>query len=109
MRAALALLAILPLIGCATQRYGRETSLSEVEVQEFSCRDIRIETAKSDAFLKSIQAQRSRLNGAQVLGIFGDFGVGNGMEGNEAEASGRTRKRELRELALSKGCYDSVS
>lgn len=91
---------------CATQRYGRETRLSAVERQELSCREIRIELAKSQEFLASVQSQRSGLNGAQVLAIINDFGIGNAMEGEEAEASGKARVAELRELAAQKSCLN---
>jgi len=54
--------------------------------------------AKSQAFLRSVKAQRSDTNGAHVLGFLGGFGIGNVMEGNEAEASGNMRMRELQTL-----------
>ncbi len=90
--------------GCATQRYGREITLSAVERQEFSCREIRIGLAKSQEFLASVRRQRAGLNGAQVLAIINDFGIGNVMEGEEAEASGRVRQTELQQLAAQKSC-----
>ena len=65
--------------GCATQRYGQE-------------------------FLASVRRQRAGLNGAQVLAIINDFGIGNVMEGEEAEASGRVRQTELQQLAAQKSC-----
>ena len=104
MQSYLVIICMAMLLGCSTQRYGRESNLSSVEIQEFTCRDIRIETAKSAAFLQSVQAQRSGLNGAQVLGIIGDFGIGNAMEGSEAEDSGNLRMQQLQQLAIQKGC-----
>lgn len=73
------------MISCATQRYGRQIDLSETERQTFTCREIKIESAKTDEFVKSVRMQRHDTNGAHVLGFLGDFGVGNVMEGDAAE------------------------
>lgn len=95
------------LAACATQRYGRETDVSQTEAQEFTCREIHLETAKAQEFTQSVQRQRSDINAAHVLGFLGDFGVGNVIEGNEAEASGRKRVLELRSLAIQKRCEEA--
>ncbi|MCA9232482.1 MAG: hypothetical protein KDA57_17670 [Planctomycetales bacterium] len=92
------------LAACATQRYGRQTELSQVERQEFSCKDIRIEIAKSDEFLSAIRMQRRDTSGAHVLGALGDFGIGNVMEGDAAELSGEKRLKQLKELSAEKHC-----
>lgn len=109
MKNCVALLLILPLVACTTQRYGRQTNLAQVEVQEFTCRDIRIETAKSREFLRSVQDQRSGVSAAHVLGFLGDFGIGNVMEGNAAEESGEMRLRELQTLAVQRNCSGQVA
>jgi hypothetical protein len=96
MRKLLVIAAFLPLAACATQRYGRMTDVSTLERQELNCREIRIEMAKADEFLKSVRTERAGTNGAHVLGFLGDFGIGNVMEGNAAEASGLKRQQELR-------------
>ena len=73
-------------------------------MQESICRDTRIELAKSQEFIQSIRAQRSNTNAAHVFGFLGDFGIGNTMEGNAAEASGEIRARELQNLAVQENC-----
>ncbi|MFM9889787.1 MAG: hypothetical protein ACKVOE_03950 [Rickettsiales bacterium] len=97
-------LVTLTLSACATQRYGRETELSDTERTEFSCKEIKIESAKSQKFLDSIREQRRGVSGAHVLGALADFGVGNMMEGDAAEESGEARLKELRSLAVEKHC-----
>lgn len=94
----------LALTGCATQRFGRLTPLSDTERRVMSCRDIQLETARAEQFLAGIRRTRSGTNAAHVLGFIGDFGIGNVMEGDEAEASGEARLRELSSLAIERHC-----
>lgn len=95
---------ILAISACSTQRYGRQTMLSATEKEEFDCKDIRIEIAKTDEFLSSIRMQRHDTSGAHVLGALGDFGIGNVMEGDAAELSGEKRLKELKDLSAQKKC-----
>jgi hypothetical protein len=95
---------VLVVSACATQRYGRQTELSSIERQEFTCKDIRIEIAKSEEFLTSIRMQRRETSGAHVLGALGDFGIGNVMEGDSAELSGEKRLKQLKDLSADKKC-----
>ena len=44
------------------------------------------------------------MNGVQVLAIINDFGIGNSVEGNDAEVSGEMRARELAQLAAMRNC-----
>lgn len=99
-----AIILILLIAGCATQRYGRQIELSPTEKREFTCHDIKIEMAKAQEFLDSVRMQRHDTNGAHVLGFLGDFGIGNVMEGDAAELSGEKRLKELRELQMEKNC-----
>jgi hypothetical protein len=98
---------LLLLSACATQRYGRETSVSETEKKSYTCKEIKIETAKTDEFLSSVRMQRHDTNGAHVMGFLGDFGIGNVMEGDAAELSGEKRLKELKELSTQKQCTSS--
>ena len=95
---------LLLLSACATQRYGRATPVSPGERASLTCEQITLEVEKTEFFLADIQRQRSDTSGAHVLGALGDFGVGNVMEGDAAEASGVQRLSELRSLQSSKGC-----
>lgn len=105
MKKAILLLTVATVISaCATQRYGRVTELSATEKAEFNCRDLRIETAKTEEFMSSVRMQRRDMSGAHVLGFLGDFGIGNSIEGDAAELSGEKRLRELKALAVAKKC-----
>ena len=95
---------VLSLGACATQRYGRATPVSPGERQNLTCEQIALEIEKSEFFLADIRQQRSTTSGAHVLGALGDFGIGNVMEGDAAEASGVQRLNELKALQTQKGC-----
>jgi hypothetical protein len=95
---------VLSLSACATQRYGRATPVSPGERAALTCEQIALEIEKTEFFLADIRRQRSQTSGAHVLGALGDFGIGNVMEGDAAEASGVQRLSELRALQIQKGC-----
>jgi hypothetical protein len=99
-----ALMTISTITGCATQRFGRATAVSEAEKNLMNCREIGLEIAKTEEFLSDVRIKRKDTSGKHVLGFLGDFGIGNAMEGDEAELSGETRLKELRALKTSKGC-----
>ncbi len=98
------LLCCLFLAGCATQRFGRLSPLSETEKQQLNCREIAIEIAKAEEFLFQTRRTRTDTNAAHVLGFLGDFGIGNVMEGDAAELSGNLRLKELKDLSVRKSC-----
>ena len=95
---------VLSLSACATQRYGRATPVSPGERESLTCEQITLEIEKTEFFVADIQRQRSQTSGAHVLGALGDFGIGNVMEGDAAEASGNQRLSELRALQSQKDC-----
>ena len=95
---------MLFLAACATQRYGRAIPVSPVERETLSCEDIETEFQKTEFFVEDVQRQRSDTNAAHVLGFLGDFGIGNVLEGDAAEESGRNRLGELEALQAGKGC-----
>jgi len=96
--------AAIVLTACSTKRYGRQTPLSPGERASLTCAEIDREIEKSTYFIEDIQRQRRELTGAHVLGFLGDFGIGNVMEGDAAEASGMERRDQLRALRSEKGC-----
>lgn len=105
MRATIAIMSVLVLVtGCATQRYGREKSVSSAEKGSLTCREIALQIDSTEEFLSDVRRQRMDTSGAHVLGFFGDFGIGNSMEGDAAELSGENRLKELRDLQAIKGC-----
>lgn len=89
--------------GCATKRYGRLQPLTGAERASYSCREIDIELAKVEAFELQI-AEGAQFNMASVLGILGDFGIGNSMEKGAAEKSAKQRRVQLNDLRAEKGC-----
>ena len=95
---------LLSLSACATQRYGRATPVSPGEHGSLTCEQIALEIEKAEFFVADIQRQRSQTSGAHVLGALGDFGIGNVMEGDAAEASGVSRLNELKALQSQKEC-----
>jgi hypothetical protein len=88
---------------CATKRYGRLQPLTGAERVGYTCKDIDIEIAKVQAFQAQV-AEGARFNMASVLGILGDYGIGNSMERHEADASAARRLVQLSDLKAEKGC-----
>jgi hypothetical protein len=102
-----AVLLVLSLAACATQRYGRMTPVSPGERTNLNCEQVALEIEKAEFFLSDIRTQRSQTTGAHVLGALGDFGVGNVMEGDAAEKSGMDRLNQLKALERDNGCVTS--
>lgn len=95
---------MISLTACATQRYGRQTPVSPGEISALTCEKVTLEIEKSEFFIADIQQQRRTTSGAHVLGFLGDFGIGNSLEGDAAEASGMERLKELKALRSQKNC-----
>jgi hypothetical protein len=106
---ALVVAAVLPAVlfaGCATKRYGRLQPLTGAERVAYSCRDIDLEIAKVGAFQQQV-IEGAQFNMASVLGILGDYGIGNNMERGAAEASAARRMSQLTDLKAERGCAGS--
>ena len=101
--ASAAVIAALLLMGCATKRYGRLQPLTGAERVAYTCRDIDIEIAKVGAFQQQV-IEGAQFNVASVLGILGDYGIGNSMERGSAEASAARRLGQLNDLKAERGC-----
>ena len=102
--------AVIPAValsGCATKRYGRLQPLTGAGRVAYTCRDVDIEIAKVGAFQEQV-AQGAQFNMASVLGILGDYGIGNSMERKAADASAARRMKELTDLKAEKGCMNST-
>ena len=95
------------LSGCATKHYGRLQPLTGAERVAYTCRDIDLEIAKVGAFQQQV-IEGARFNMASVLGILGDYGIGNSMERHEAEASAAKRMADLNDLKAEKGCVGTT-
>lgn len=100
---ALALVSVCAASGCRTKNNGRLMDVSEVERRELDCREIDIELAKCDEFIKAVE-ENHELDGRAVLSFLGDFGIGNSMERSEALESARNRQEQLQALKTAKAC-----
>jgi len=89
--------------GCATKNYGRMQPLTGAERVAYTCRDIDLEIAKVQAFQQQV-IEGAQFNMASVLGILGDYGIGNNMERSAAEASAARRLGQLSDLKAERGC-----
>jgi hypothetical protein len=97
---------ILPALlisGCATKNYGRMQPLTGAERVAYTCRDIDLEIAKVQAFQQQV-IEGAQFNMASVLGILGDYGIGNSMERSAADASAARRLGQLNDLKAERGC-----
>jgi hypothetical protein len=81
--------------------------LTGAERVAYTCRDIDLEIAKVGAFQAQV-AEGARFNAASVLGILGDYGIGNSMERKEADASAARRMAQLNDVKAEKGCSSSM-
>jgi hypothetical protein len=102
--------AVVPAVmlnGCATKHYGRLQPLTGAERVAYTCRDIDLEIAKVGAFQEQV-TEGAKFNVASVLGILGDYGIGNGMERHEADASAAKRLADLNDLKAEKGCMGTT-
>lgn len=98
-----ALIPALALSACATKNYGRLQPLTGAERAAYTCRDIDIEIAKVGAFQQQV-IEGAQFNVASVLGILGDYGIGNSMERGAAEKSAIQRLNQLNDLKAERGC-----
>lgn len=105
--ASCAVIAALLTTGCATKNYGRLQPLTGAERVAYTCREIDLEIAKVQAFQQQV-VEGAQFNVASVLGILGDYGIGNSMERGSAEASAARRMGQLNDLKAERGCYGTT-
>jgi len=89
---------------CSTKRYGRLQTLSPLEKDNLTCKNIRVEIDKANYFLKHVNVENDKLDQEYLLGILGDLGIGNRMEFKEARNSVTKRIDELEALQKEKSC-----
>ncbi len=94
----------LLLIGCATERFGRQTPLTDYEIAHYSCEDIDLEIAKVDGFIKEVTGAKQKFKSTDVWAFLGDFGIGNSMEYSSAVESATERLDDLHKLKIDKKC-----
>ena len=98
-----ALMALIVTTGCSTKNYGRQPDLTGFEKNTMSCREIDLEQAKVQGFIKRVN-EESEFDGRSVLSFLGDFGIGNVMEKNSAMESATSRLAELNIARTAKSC-----
>lgn len=89
---------------CSTKRYGRLQNVTEIESEYLTCKAIDVEIDKAQNFLKNANNKNNEIDKEYILGILGDFGIGNRMEYSEAIKSAKNRLVELEKLQTNKTC-----
>lgn len=89
--------------GCATKTYGRVGPLTSFERESMTCREIALDTARTNGFIERVTTE-SEFSGKDVLAFLGDFGIGNAMERQAAMESATARQKQLGELRSARGC-----
>ena len=90
---------------CCTKRYGRLQNVTELEGQYLSCEVLKVEIEKAEEFLSHIEKDNDEFDKEYVLGILGDFGIGNHLEYKEAKLSAENRLKDLKRVEKEKSCY----
>ena len=90
-------------VGCSTKQYGRMQPLTGIELSAYTCKDIKVELAKIDAFELQV-AEGAEFDVLSVASFLGDFGIGNTIEKNSALKTAKKRRVQLNDLSTSKGC-----
>lgn len=103
----IAIFATLLLAGCATERFGREQTVTSAEQSALTCEQVDLEIAKVDGFLTDVDQQWSDTKGRRFLGFVGDFGIGNHHERGDAIESADVRRTQLIDLRKTKQCPGS--
>lgn len=101
--AATAAIAIILVTGCATKTYGRQPTLTNHERQNLTCREIDNETARTKGFIRTVKDD-DKFDARTVLGLLGDFGIGNIIEQDAAMASAQKRLDDLGTLRIARDC-----
>ncbi|MFP1890316.1 hypothetical protein ACLEEJ_03815 [Lonsdalea quercina] len=90
-------LVVVVLAGCATKQYPQAAAVSGEESSVFDCKMIKQEVAKIHSMQQEIEST-GKFDGRTVLGVLGDFGIGNGMAKNEARKKVQARLNQLEAL-----------
>ncbi|MDX8391746.1 MAG: hypothetical protein R8K53_04165 [Mariprofundaceae bacterium] len=85
---------------CATQHYNRLPAVTYGEVRNMSCRNINLEIARAQSFIRQTKQQDEALTLQDFTGIITGFGVGNILEYNDAMD---TAKKRLNQLVIVRG------
>ena len=85
------------LSGCATKQYPQAPAVTGEEATSFDCKALNVEIAKAHSVQQEIE-RTGDFDGRTVLGVLGDFGIGNGMAKSEARKKAQDRLNQLESL-----------
>ncbi|MBJ8873572.1 hypothetical protein I5412_01075 [Citrobacter koseri] len=94
------------LVGCATKQYPQAPAVTGEESTALDCTAIKQEIAKTHSVQSEIEST-GQFDGRTVLGVLGDFGIGNGMAKNEARKKAQERLKQLESLKSVKCANDN--
>lgn len=97
---------VLVISGCATKQYPQAPAMTAAEADSFDCRDVGVELAKAQSIKREIDTT-GQFDGQTVLGVLGDFGVGNGMAKSDAYKKVDARIQQLEAIKPLK-CKNSM-
>lgn len=93
--------AVFVLTGCATKQYPQAAAVGGEESSAFDCKMVKQEIAKTRSVQQEIEST-GEFDGRTVLGVLGDFGIGNGMAKSEARKKAQARLNQLEALKATK-------
>lgn len=94
------------LVGCATKQYSQAPAVTGEESAALDCTAIKQEIAKTHSVQSEIEST-GQFDGRTVLGVLGDFGIGNGMAKSEARKKAQARLQQLESLKAAKCANDN--
>jgi outer membrane lipoprotein SlyB len=93
----------MAMSGCATKQYPQAPAVSTGEAKYFDCSEIDMEIAKCRSTQDEIE-RTGDFDGLTVLGVLGDFGIGNGIAKGSASQKASARLAQLDNLKRAKNC-----
>lgn len=89
------------LSGCALKQYPSSPPVSEVQATTLDCAGVETAIANQDQVQAKID-KTGEFDGLTVLGVIGDFGIGNGVAKGLAQKHADERMSQLRALQQTK-------
>lgn len=89
--------AVALISGCATKQYPQAAAVTGEESSVLDCKALSVEIAKTHSVQQEIE-RTGDFDGRTVLGVLGDFGIGNGMAKSEARKKAQDRLNQLESL-----------
>ncbi|WP_338556113.1 hypothetical protein [Erwinia sp. E_sp_B04_7] len=89
------------LSGCALKQYPSSPPVSEVQATTLDCQGVEAEIASQNQVQAKID-KTGEFDGLTVLGVIGDFGIGNGVAKSLAQKHANQRMSQLKALEQSR-------